>query len=227
MILKSKIFSSHPELIHGFTARDLGSDYPRIARVLGVDESQFVTVKQIHSNRVVVVSSDHTPTTEADALITDQPGFIIGIRTADCVPLLVYDPSKKVVAAIHAGWRGLVAGIIENTLGEMQEKYQSKISDLLVTIGISLCKKCFEVGPEVAAAFRARFGEACDITPGQGDRSHIGLRTQCASVLLSQGVLPQNVELISGCTSCHNDRLFSYRKGDKEGRQFNFIGILS
>lgn len=215
-------------MIHGFTTRELGDDKVRIAEELEILPEQIVTVKQIHSNQVLIVGARHAvplQINEADSLITQQPNIFLGIRTADCVPLLIYDPQQKICAAIHAGWRGLVGGVIENTVAEMKKTHHSQSDSLFVVIGPALCEKCFEVGPEIVGEFHKKFGSAFKPKEGKRDRSHIDLRKLCVTVLVSLGVLPESIELITGCTFCHNDRLYSYRKGDKEGRQLALIGI--
>ncbi|MBI2339854.1 MAG: laccase domain-containing protein, partial [Deltaproteobacteria bacterium] len=142
---KSKILSKFPEIIHGFTTRELGADDTRIADELKIPVSSIVTVKQVHSNQVLFLSDRSDRSIEADAIITNQKEIFIAIRTADCVPILVYDPEHRAVGAIHAGWRGLVSGVIENAVCEMAVHFGTKPPKLLAALGPALCPGCFAV----------------------------------------------------------------------------------
>ncbi|MBI4412483.1 MAG: laccase domain-containing protein [Deltaproteobacteria bacterium] len=180
--------------------------------------------------------------------MTQKPGVLIGIRTADCVPILVYDPEQRAVGAIHAGWRGLIAGIIENSIGTMREKFLTNPKNLAVVVGAALCPGCFEIGPEVAEAFRKRFGDrlepvsdpskaesvtgscarrALTITAGRGDRSFVDLRKGCELALADSGLSEKNLEFLPYCTACHRELFYSHRKGDTDKRQMAFIGVKS
>ena len=157
--------------MHGFATRVGADQYTLLAEKAGAPQMKFVTLKQIHSDRVVVVSSPSPgrgaaccAPTEGDALVTNQPNILLGIRTADCVPILVYDSKRKIIAGIHAGWRGLISGIIEKTFAEMKSK-GSFSQDCMVAIGAALCASCFEIGPEVAEAFENKFGARLSISP--------------------------------------------------------------
>src|SRR5580658_8570156 len=126
-------------LIHGFGERD--SEYP----------PAITTLKQIHSN--IVLSGEGECSREGDALISDRPGIIIGIRTADCVPVLLADPPNRGIAAVHAGWRGTAAQIVRETVAATAAKWQTRPQDLRAAIGPSIGSCCYEVGPEVARHF--------------------------------------------------------------------------
>lgn len=240
MYLKSKILKQFPNLIHGFTTRDLGADYERIAQVINLPVSSILTLKQIHSNKVFHLNSPsldergqpkaaggwpENESIEGDAIVTNQQGTVIGIRTADCVPILVYDPKQKAIAAIHAGWRGLIAGIIENAIDKMKREFGSSPESLIVAMGPALCMDCFEVGPEVAEKFAEKFGSKISVKKGKGDRMHPDFKKGCHLVLNDLGIKEENIDILPYCTSCQNDLLFSYRRGDKEGRMLCFISL--
>ncbi len=223
MLLQSKLLNQFSELVHGFTTRELGDDISKIAKELDVSEEKIVTVKQIHSNRVLVFP--FLKNSEADAMSTHQSGLFIGIRTADCVPLLIYDPQKKVCAAVHAGWRGLIGGVIENTIQQLCQELSSHPKSLVVALGPALCPGCFEIGPEVKDRFVEKFGTRLIISSGETDRSFLDLREACRLVLLDAGVLGENIEHLSYCNFCQPDLFYSYRRGDKLGRQLALIGL--
>jgi hypothetical protein len=155
----------------------------------------------------------------ADALHTDLPATAVAVAVADCMPVLIADPSTGAVAAVHAGWRGLVAGVIENAVAAMGARHGSKPADLVVGIGPSIGACCFEVGPEVIEAFAGRgYGDQAH-APGNGDRPHADLRAVAAAILARLGVPAAQVSDAGICTRCHSDRLWSYRKdGAQAGR---------
>lgn len=226
MIHQAKNLSFFSELRHGFTDRQLGTGYLEVAHELQVSPHSLLSLKQIHSNQAHLIQKPLTETLEGDALVTHTSGMILSIRTADCVPLLLYDPQNKAAAAIHAGWRGLISGIIENTFEILKTHFSSTPSSLLVAIGPALCLNCFEIGPEVKEKFEKKFNRRLAIRKGEGDRSFIDLREGCRVILEELGVLWQNIETLPFCTSCNHELFYSYRRGDKEGRMIGFIGIL-
>ncbi len=190
-----------------------------------------------------------------DALITDSPGILLSVRTADCLPVLLIDAKRQVVAAVHAGWRGALSSIIEKAVGEMRRVFQSKPADLTAAIGPSIRSCCYEVGEEVVEAFRGRFAqpekffrtgltEGADreasnrrlplffsqAPPGHQATEHSGIYLDLAVVALSQlelaGIERSRIHIADYCTSCKNDLLYSYRKeGSRAGRMVAVIGI--
>lgn len=229
-ILRSVLLDQLGGTLYGFTTRALGASYEEIAKQMGVSSESLMTLKQIHSNQVVAISHKGPEIflwrdqKEGDALVTNQPGILVGVKTADCVPLLIYDPIQKVVAAVHAGWRGLVAGILESSLNQMR-LFGSAYEDLVVIMGPALCGFCFEVGPQVVKTFKHRFGLDFTVRPGKGDRSSIDLREACRLILEEQHLSGNRIEFLPYCTACQPERFFSYRKGDQTGRQLSFIGL--
>lgn len=225
MILASPKLAAIPHFRHGFTTREIGADYARLAGVLAIDVSDIIIVKQIHSALVSLHPEKMIP--ESDALVTATPGACVAVRTADCVPILVVDPVAGACAAIHAGWRGLVGGVIENTLGLMKKSFGSGPENMMAAIGPALCQNCFEIGPEVSQEFKKRFGKHAALRAGREDKSHADLKAQCAHVLKGQGIPPGNIDNMNYCTRCHPDLFYSYRRGDKEGRQVAFVGLMA
>ena len=119
---------------------------------------RVVQAHQVHGDRVAVVTSARTTREELegyDALVTDVPGVAIGARTADCIPVLMYDPVRRVVAAVHSGWKGTVLKIAAKALAVMASKYGTRAADILAVIGPGIGPDSFQVGPEVTEAFLA------------------------------------------------------------------------
>jgi len=194
-----------PWLIHGFGTRL--ADIPDIF-------AHLATLKQIHSSECVAAQGRKGVIGEGDALLENQPGSVVAVKTADCIPVLLVDERLHAVAAVHAGWRGTVAGIVRDAVGAMGRNFGSQAADLHAAIGPGIGKCCYEVGPEVAAQFG-----------GQG-RGHIDLPEANRRQLLEVGVTPQRIYASNLCTMCRGDEFHSFRR-DKEaaGRLYSFAGI--
>lgn len=214
-----------PVLIAGFGTRHLSGNLDILSTALGSHPSHFVSLKQVHSNRAIEAKEDGI---EGDALVTQATNQFLCVKTADCVPLLVHDPVHKAIAAIHAGWRGLAAGIIENTLNLLRKNYDSHAGDLKIAIGPAICQPCFEIGPEVAERFQKKFQDKAPLERGEGDRFHLDLIEGCKRVLKQAGTQNSHIETIGLCTACRTDLLYSYRKeGPQTGRLIAFIGLVT
>jgi YfiH family protein len=174
-----------------------------------------VTVHQVHSARVLT-SSEAVGRPDADALITNTPGVIIGVKTADCVPVLLADPVHRAVAAVHAGWRGTAASIVQAAIRRMSQEYGTRPEDLHAMIGPSIGSCCYEVGPEVAAEFGIRVLSRVRLDLWQLNRKQ----------LEAAGLNPANIELLEECTRCDAERYHSYRRdGAAAGRMLSWIRI--
>lgn len=163
-----------------------------------------------------------------DALVTDIPGLCIAVSTADCVPVLVYAPDKKVVAAIHAGWRGTVKQIVALTICAMIDRYGCDASLMMAGIAPSISKEAFEVGDEVADAFRATGIDMNRIMERnvQTGKAHIDLWEANRIQLLQAGLQPERIEVSGICTWQHHEDFFSARRlGIKSGRILSGIMI--
>jgi polyphenol oxidase len=222
----------------------------RFQAAVGASDLDFVSLHQIHSDVVRIVDATSGKQCKGDALVTSRAGLLLGVRTADCSPVLVVDPKKRVVAAIHAGWRGTLARIVVKTIGQMQMEYKSDPKDMLAAIGPTIGGCCYEVGTEVAADFSAKFSDASEffdelrtgdepnplqwlnmMPPGHQPppkKVLLDLKKANQLQLLEAGLRPQNIFVSLLCTSCHVDRLFSYRKeSSTSGRLLSVIALLS
>ncbi len=205
-VYRSPVLSNFSWLEHGFGTR-LSEDWP--------GERVLTTVQQIHSNRVLIAEGQSGQVGIGDALLTDQPGIFLSIRTADCLPILIADPENRAVAAVHAGWRGTVAQICSNTVHEMERNFGSKRHHLLAVIGAGIAICCFEVGLEVARQF-----------PGFEGRTRIDLEDVNYRQLIQAGLLPERIIKSGICTSCKGEMFYSYRRdGEAAGRSVAAIGI--
>jgi len=177
----------------------------------------MATLRQIHSD--VVVHADAPGILgEGDGLISQE--IPVGVKTADCLPILIADPRQRAFGAVHAGWRGTLAGVAARTVQLMQELYRTRPKDLLLAMGPCIAPCCFEVGPEVSIEFRHLFPECKDM----GSRTTIDLREANLRVLEQAGVERSQVDAPDFCTRCYPG-FHSYRRDrERSGRMLSFIG---
>jgi len=190
-------------------------------------EAHFVSVLQVHGDTVHRVEKpvshgwEEAAAIRADALLTSVPGVVLTILTADCVPVLLYDPVRKVIGAAHAGWKGSRLGIVTGTLKRMQDDYGSRPGDIRAVIGPAIGGCCYEVDPELAEHFLGIDGA---VLPGKSGKPHLDLKRVNRHQLIEAGVSPEHIETSSVCTACDHARFFSYRKeGGCDGRFMSCI----
>ncbi len=213
----------------------------------------LVTLQQIHSDIIHRVKGLPEKQLAGDGLITDTPGLLLAIQTADCLPVILVDVKQRAVGVFHAGWRGTVKRIVEKGVGEMRRWFQTSAGDLRAAIGPGIHKCCYEVGDEVRVQFESQFGYAADLfhevkesdpirerypllfltarAPGHSElprRLFLDLVEANRRQLQSAGVSAKHISASPLCTSCRTDLLFSYRaeKGHT-GRMMSVVGIRS
>jgi polyphenol oxidase len=220
----------------------------RFQTAAGAGDLPLITLKQFHSDVIHLFDTTPADPCKGDASITNRPNLLLAIQTADCVPILLVDPKKRAIAAIHAGWRGTLARIAAKTIGKMQMHFATSPRDLLAAIGSSIGPCCYEVGTEVATQFLSQFSDAPSyfnefrtgdepnpiqwlnmMPPGHQPPPKgvlLDLRKANRSQLLAAGLRPQNIHTIDLCTACHPNLLFSYRKqGPQSGRLMSLIAL--
>lgn len=202
---------------------------------LGISDDRLILPHQTHTANVLVITEDFlrqkkdaqaAALENIDALITNVPSTCIGVSTADCVPLLLFDPEHRAVAAIHAGWRGTASRIAQRTVEKMKEAFHTRPADLKAVIGPSISPEAFEVGEEVATQFReAGFPEKIILRPQQPSaKPHIDLWAANAWLLEEAGLKLENIRISGICTYRHADTFFSARRlGINSGRIFTAI----
>lgn len=212
----------------------------------------MVTLRQIHSSLIRRVTADDINTSlKGDGLMTGQRGVLLGIQTADCIPVLVADRKNRAVAAFHAGWRGTLARIVENGVGRMRLEFGSRPEHLIAAIGPGIGQCCYSVGDEVRQQFESQFIYASELfrevydsdpvkekypmlfltarAPGHselGPGMHLDLVEANRRQLLAAGLKKGSIFVTGLCTGCNTDRFFSHRieKGFT-GRMMSVIGI--
>jgi YfiH family protein len=235
----------------GFTQHDSHAAVERNREIflkeLGVANGRrswpLVSLRQIHSDLIhrvdrVQVQGDRMPEqpVAGDGIVTDTPGLLVAVQTADCLPIILADRKRRAVGVFHAGWRGTVKRIVEKGVGEMQKHFGSDPRDLMAGIGPGVQGCCYEVGEEVRTKFEAQFAYASSLfrqmkesdpvrekypllfltarAPGHSElpvKLFLDLVEANRRQLLDAGVLAKNIEVVGPCTACHTELLFSYR----------------
>ena len=221
---------------HLFTTRDLelrdsSAEWRAVAGAVGAGPDRLRLIRQVHGVGVAIVRADgDAPSVrpEADIVISDDPDTAIGVRVADCAPVLLADTRGGGVAAVHAGWRGTVQGAVGHAVVAMRDHLGSRPADLIAAIGPCLGACCGEVGPEVVEAFtqagHARDAIARWFQPGRGDRSHLDLGLANRDQLADAGVLPDRIFDAGLCTKSHPTLFHSFRAhGAAAGRMAGVI----
>jgi hypothetical protein len=261
-----------PWLVHGFSTRSGGvsqldgkrvlnlgftewdarenvkENRRRLQAAVGATDFKMVSLLQFHSDSILHFEAAPTEPSRGDAAVTKSAGLLLAVQTADCVPILLVDPKNRAVAAVHAGWRGTLARIVEKAIGRMQMQFGSQAADLLVAIGPAIGGCCYEVGTEVAAAFSGQFANAGKffdelrtgdepnplqwlnmMPPGHQPppkKVLLDLRKANRLQLEAAGVPATHIFVSDLCTGCQRDLLFSYRKeGAQSGRMMAVIGL--
>jgi len=197
----------------------------RLAGTLDVSPGQLMTVDQVHGE-VLLEAPEARPGAvqpralgEADGLFTRAPLTALCIRTADCVPVLLYAPDVPAVAAVHAGWRGALQGIPGAGVKILRDRYGADPKRILAVVGPSIRRCCYRVGSDVALRFRERYGAA---VLSEGDR--LDLPAVCVASLAAAGVPESQVEITPHCTCCEADRFFSHRRDQgRTGRHMSVV----
>lgn len=210
-------------------------NYRRMTKVLDIPADRMVLAKQTHTTNVRIVTeadagkgfARERDYDEVDGLLTDVPELPLVTFYADCIPLYFLDPVKKVIGLSHAGWRGTVNRMAEVTLKKMREAYGSSPADVLAAIGPGICGDCYEVGEEVAEAFRESWREeVCRriLVPKGGGKYRLDLWAANAACLEESGIRAEHLAVTDICTCCNADKMFSHRAS--KGRRGNLAAFL-
>ncbi len=186
---------------------------------------------QIHSAdvRVVKDAADARCDTEhCDALVTNARNILLGIKTADCVPIILGDVRTGACASIHAGWRGTLASITLRTVRRMSEEFGTRAADIRAAVGPAARACCYEVGHNVIESFRERFAQADELfAPTRDGHARIDLQRANRDQLVAAGVTPERIYIASLCTMCRTDLFFSYRREKKVyGRTGRLLAVI-
>ena len=201
----------------------VAENFRRVSAALHTELDHMVRSDQTHTANVRVMTQEDAGKglvrerdyQDVDGMITDVPGLMLVSSHADCVPLFFVDPVRKAIGLTHSGWKGTALRIGKVTIEKMQETFGSSPSDLITVIGPSICSDCYEIGDDVAEAFRQTFQEQqlpCILKPGKPGKYQLDLWEANRIILEEAGVRPENITISGLCTSCHSDLLWSHRK---------------
>lgn len=256
----SSVLEGPPEDRHalnlGFTDWDTRENVlanrVKLLAALGTKDMKLVTLRQFHSDVIHVLNAAPNQTPRGDAAITRTPGLLLAVQAADCIPVLLVDSQHRVVAAVHAGWRGTLERIVAKTLGRMQAAFDTRPTRVEAALGPGIGGGCYVVGSEVAQAYASQFREAREWFDGPFDRLATGEEPNplkwlrmvppgrdppppCVRLdliaanrwqLLNAGVRASNIVSSALCTACRTDLLFSYRReGGRTGRLMAVVGL--
>lgn len=226
------IKGTDPELVIGIAAKNSNTtnydrDFGKVRKnekylmksITGVATDKIFFLNQMHEDQIikaVIPTENRTPFIgNADALITERKSFVLVIRTADCVPVILYDKENASIAAIHSGWRSTEKKITTKTIKKMQQEYQTNSKKLKAYILPAISKAAYQVSEDVAEKFTGHFSK-------EEDGYYLDLVSAIEEELLNAGLQNENIHLSGDCTFLNNDKFFSHRKGEK-GRNLNFV----
>jgi len=201
-----------------------------LAHAFGISPESLVSVRQVHGSDILVIDEpnedySHFSSVESDAVITNQSGVMISVCVADCLPILLCDPAKGVVAAVHAGWQGTAARLVARTVEGMKSLFNCDPLELQAAIGPGIGRCCYEVDAPVRQAFLQNgFNwDACAEEQEKG-KWRLDMAAANRDMLLAAGVPAASIQESDFCVSCRKDLFFSYRRDNGEtGRQIGFI----
>lgn len=193
------------------------SNRAKLSHALGIQPEKLVMPSQVHKTRIVNVTSStqKEELLETDALITAEKGICIAVMSADCVPILLYDKKNHVCGAVHSGWKGTVARILEKTLHQMKTDFGTEGKNVIAGIGPSVSQQSYEVGEEVVLAVHGSFPNAAELMiPLPANKAKLNLWNANKTQLIEFGVPKEQIEISDLCTVLNNNYFFSARKGD-------------
>jgi len=232
-------FAQQKGLIHGFSTRRFGDmmvqkslgenkNLDKFLRIFNLDKENLVMMEQVHGNKIKVVGeSDKGKVIPAiDGMVTEKPGVILGVRTTDCLPILFYDPIKKLIGIAHAGWQGILKRIASKVVDLMIKK-GSTPSEILIGVGPHIGSCCYLVDNQWAKQFVGEFGNLPLMVYADQNGTHLNLAVPTLFQLITTGVLKENIFLPLTCTSCQSQDFFSYRRKRINGRILGIIGLIN
>lgn len=201
-----------------------------LTRAFDLQPHLLLTVNQVHGSDILIIDQanydlSHFLTVESDAIITNQTGIMIGVLVADCFPVLLFDPEKRVAAAVHVGWRGAAGGILKKAVDSMQSVFGSRPDAIQAAVGPGIGAHNYIVDRPVRDAFRQGTDNWKQITTEVDlGKWKLDLRQSCLLQLQEVGLIGKNISAAEECTCCHREMYFSYRRDNGEtGRQMGFM----
>jgi polyphenol oxidase len=225
-ISKGPFSSLNTGFLVGDREEDVRGNLALIGKAFAIPEGRLVLMGQVHGDRIFILDGDANGfIPECDGLITDRPGVALGIRTADCVPLLFVDPVRRVIGVAHAGWRGTALRIASKMVDLFEKRFSSQAEDILIAIGPAIGVCCYQVDTPVCDPLSSRPGAEGFLRPcPEEGRWMLDLASANRIELIERGVPLGNILSAGQCTSCRRDLFFSHRASlGCTGRQVNFL----
>lgn len=190
---------------------------------LGKAPENGVFAGLVHGNNVEIVDSGQKGQTipKTDGLITQDPEIFLAVTVADCLPVYIFDENEKGAGILHAGWRGIVAGIIENGIEKFQENLEAKTEEIHIKIGPAIGPCCFEVNEEIAQKFEKYPGAV----KTESNQFHVDLKLAAKQIATQNGIPEKNIEISPECTACLPEKYFSYRRDKPEEIEAMMAGV--
>lgn len=224
--LQAQGWDRFPALVHGFST--CIEDRDQLSASCEAIGWNFRALKQVHGDKILFVTADtaRETSTEADGMTTQLDGTLLGIATADCVPVLLVAPEQKVVVALHAGWRGTLKGITARALALLSSSWNVASANVWLACGPAIGPCCYEVGRDVGEALYERWGMNNPATwQSKGEKGFVDLRLINLIQGEQLGVPRDHMQMVGSCTFCDSTCFSSYRRqGSQAGRQFSVIG---
>jgi polyphenol oxidase len=231
-----KNFLQYKNLAHGISSKVFGSikknksDIDReglatFAKSIGVT-GDIICMRQIHSGTVrIVQDTSDLRITQTDAMVTNNKNLPLAVLTADCLPLIFFDTKKNAIGVAHAGYKGLLNNVLENTILHFVSAFKSDPNDIIVGIGPSIEMDCYEVSEDRIEEFQKVFPKFENIYIKRAEKFFLDLRSVAQQCLVKEGILKENIEVIDICTKCDQE-FYSYRRGDYEQRFVSLISLV-
>lgn len=218
------------------SVENVRENYKRLCNAVGVDENKLILTRQVHSRDIRIVTKEdsgkglsrESDLGKFDGLITAERGLPIAVFYADCTPILLLDPKKKVIAAVHSGWRGTMSRIGRHAVQIMRREFGSNPEDILAAFGPSIKQCCFEVGSDVYIEFCQMFGaRALYGSPTKDDKFYVDTDKLNKEQLMAEGLKEENISICKECTFCNHDVFYSHRAdGGVTGRMCAVIELI-
>lgn len=219
----------------GDREENVRENFRRVAEYLQTEENRFVFTDQTHTSAIRVVTEQDAGKgltrprdyTDVDGLVTNVPGLVLSVFTADCVPVFLLDPKNRAIGLVHSGWRGTAEKIARKAVERMGREYGTMPEDLICAVGPSICRDCYEVSSDVAEVFQKAFPgkEEKILIEKKNGKFQLDLWSCNRLVLEEAGVPTENISITDICTCCNPDLLFSHRAS--HGRRGNLGAFLT
>ena len=225
-----KKFSQQSNLVHGFSTRKFGDcrqKPEKFLTALGLKKENLVLMEQVHGSKVRKVGSKSKGQIlpGIDGMVTESFGIILGVKTADCLPLLFYDPLRRIIGVAHAGWQGIIKKIPQKVV-DLMIRMGSLPQEIIVGIGPHIGGCCYLVDPDRVKRFEKEFGKLEGMIQEDKKGLHLDLVPPVILQLVHSGLSRGNIDFSPVCTVCQNQEFFSYRRDSKK-TYGGMLGVIS